>query len=431
MEQQSPMLRVLIVGDDPGMEQWVAHAVAQSKLPWKVRFTCPLRLNAPEYHLKSQDIIVLVWDRVMVGEIDTILNRVNIQKRSCEGAIGVLESALGEDGLKKVAVVSSRLGREDTVFLSEYNISCIQVLPEKQTGWEAEGPRFCQKLLKLHQDYQSGSSGAAEKKVQNFYGLLSHWEKVTDETKMRTMEDLLKTLGDTAQYSELIARKCLKEGNTKGAELWLKKSIQKNSSYLKSVRMLADLYYYTGNYSESLKLLERLKANNPRNFVRLTKMGRCYMAMGDYQKADKALEEALKIDEFYQPAREELGKVKVLLKDFDSARTLLSSCRNNKTLANFLNGIGIGLVDQGKFSESIDHYKKAQYVLPGNETSHLLFFNIGIAYAKWGKFTEANRYCRLALAREPNYERAQMLLKSITNKLNETLGDSGTYQRSA
>ena len=75
------------------------------------------------------------------------------------------------------------------------------------------------------------------------------------------------------------------------------------------------------------------------------------------------------------------------------------------------------MVAQAKFRQSIDHYKKAQLVLPGNEQSHLLFFNIGLAYAKWGKYKEARQYVNLALIRQPDYLKASQLLQKIDERV--------------
>ena len=79
--------------------------------------------------------------------------------------------------------------------------------------------------------------------------------------------------------------------------------------------------------------------------------------------------------------------------------------------------MGIRLVESRRFAESIEHYKRAQYVLPGNDSGHQLFFNIGLAYAKWGRLAEARKYIRLALIREPSYDKAVNLLKSIDERL--------------
>ena len=67
------ILRVLVIGEDSAIEEWFGNTVSALKLPWKVQYTCRLRFNAPEYHLKSQDLVVLIWDKLASPEIETII----------------------------------------------------------------------------------------------------------------------------------------------------------------------------------------------------------------------------------------------------------------------------------------------------------------------------------------------------------------------
>jgi tetratricopeptide (TPR) repeat protein len=141
------------------------------------------------------------------------------------------------------------------------------------------------------------------------------------------------------------------------------------------------------------------------------------MAKGEYQKAEQIFTNALQIDEHYSPVREALGKVKCVLGDYDAAKRLLANTRNQRDLAVFLNLLGVQYVDSQQFAKAIHHYKRAQFVLPGNEQSHLVFFNIALAYLKWGRLGEALSYARLAVTREPFYEKATKLLDLIEKRL--------------
>ena len=75
--------------------------------------------------------------------------------------------------------------------------------------------------------------------------------------------------------------------------------------------------------------------------------------------------------------------------------------------------MGVKLVENKKFKEAISHYTNAQYVLPGNEQSHFLLFNIALAFAKWGHLAAARHFARLALVKEPDYQKAQLLLGKV------------------
>lgn len=410
-------MKVLVVSENEAIRNWLRENVQRHKLPWRLRFTCHLRVCAPENALNEQDLLIVVWDKTAPVTLEQVLKRKAITNRSSESVICEIEANGGEAKLRRTVVLAPHLRREDAVFLSEYEVKVVFALPEEESAWDAEAGKFFSRVIRHHHDEINNIQTPQELAVRRFQDVLGSWDRLSDEKQMESTENLLRALGDSSRYAELIAKKCLKEFDQLGAEQWLKRAITKNPSYLRAVRMLADVYVYAGRYDDAMVLFERLKANNPRNFHRLTKMGHCYLAMGDFHKAEKLLSDALGIDEFYDDAREELGKVKCVLGDFQGAKVLLSQSKNSKGLANFLNQMGIRLVEQRRFEESIEHYKKAQFVLPGNDQGHLLFFNIGLAYAKWGKLSEAARYIRLALARDPCYDKAVTLLKTIETRV--------------
>ena len=409
-------LKILVVGEDEHVRTWLRESFKASGVAARLRMCCPLRVCAPENLIAEQDVIILLWEHTRPCSMQEILARTAITDRSMESAICDIETHAGEAKLRRTIAVGRNVTRDDAVFLAEYQCKVVFSLPENQGQWPAEGVEFVKRCLRVHEGEAEASRDPEELAIHRFRQLLSSWDKVSDETKMDATESLLRSLGDSSRYAELIAQKCLKEHDTHGAEQWLRRSVAKNQNYLHALQKLADLHMHTGHHADALALLEKLKANNPRNFKRLTKIGKCHFAAGDYAKAEKAFEDALAIDEFHPEAREELGKVKCVLGDYESAKTLLSRSQNGRKLASFLNAVGIRLVEQKRYPESIDHYKRAQFVLPGNDGGHLLFFNIGLAYAKWGKLSEAVKYIRLALIREPCYERAAALLKSLQER---------------
>jgi tetratricopeptide (TPR) repeat protein len=416
MQAAKRPLKILVVGEDEQIRQWLRDAWRASGIAHRLRMTCALRVCAPENQLAEQDLILLLWERGRSPTLEDILSRVAITERSMESAVCDIETHGGEAKLRRMVAVGRDITREDAVYLAEYHCRQVVSLPPKQSQWAAEGVEFVKRCLRVHELETEQSRDSQELAVQRFRQLLSCWERISDEAKMEATESLLRALGDSSRYAEFVAQKCMKEKDMKGAEQWLRRAIAKNPNYLQAYGALAELHVVMGQFAEALPLLEKLKANNPRNFKRLTMIGRCHFALGDYQRAEKAFTDALSIDEFSPETREELGKVKCVLGDYASAKTLLARSRNGRRLATFLNAVGIRLVEQRRYPESIEHYKKAQFVLPGNDASHLLFFNIGLAYAKWGKLAEAAKYVRLALIREPCYDRAATLLKSLQER---------------
>ena len=58
---------------------------------------------------------------------------------------------------------------------------------------------------------------------------------------------------------------------------------------------------------------------------------------------------------------------------------------------------------------------QAHFVLPDQDKSSFIFYNIGLCHSRWGNLLMAERFLRLALVKKPEYEKAQRLLNRIMN----------------
>lgn len=414
MDTKKRLLRVLFTGHDGDVLEWFRDFVKEKQLPWRVRTSEPLRAIAPDNQLTSQDVIVIGWDRVVGADLGVA--GAAPTKRSLEGMLHEFEKIGGELLCSKVIVVGKLLTREDTIFLAEYGVKHVVPLAQKRSKWNESVDELVRRAEKIYEDFHNAAMSPEEAMSARFLGMLPYWQKLNDETKMENTEQLLRTLGDSPRYSELMARKCLAEQDTRGSEKWLQRALSKSPNYIRALHLLTDVYMQEQRIDDALHVLEKLKANNPRSLRTLTKMGQCYALRNEPLRAEKYLTDALSIDEYCKEAREELGKIKFVLREYEEARKLFSHTSSPRPLAAYFNKVGIELVQQGKFSASIDHYRWAQYVLPGNDQSHLLFFNIALAYAKWGKIREALGYARLAKVRSPDYDKAQTLLKKLEER---------------
>jgi tetratricopeptide (TPR) repeat protein len=406
-------LQVLFICENDELRTWALNLTAKLKLPWRVKVACSLRATAPDFQMKEQDMILVLWDRTLPSSIQEIAHRKNIQRRSMESVLMDLFHFGGQQLLQKTVVAADQLTRDDAFFLAELKVQNILSLPSKTSHWSELGSKFLNRCHSYIAGLKTEKLSPEESAVYQFEQSLTFWNRLSDEKKMQVCDELLNVLGDSSRYCSLMAKRAQKEQKYADAEKWYQRAIGKNPNFLEATSALAELYMLLGRHKDALILFEKLKAYNPKNFVRLTKMAQCYVALQETAKAEKLLEDALSIDEFYEEAREELGKIKCLTGEYEIAKNLLSRSRNTRKIASFLNSIGIKMVEDRKYQESIEYYRKAQYVLPGNDSAHLLLFNIGLAYAKWGKQVEAQKFAKLALVREPNYTKATVFLESI------------------
>src|SRR5690606_37509108 len=108
-----------------------------------------------------------------------------------------------------------------------------------------------------------------------------------------------------------------------------------------------------------------------------------------------------------------LAEIRFHQGNLEESRRLLS--RSNlayKTAAN-LNRAGIDMVKANRFQDALEHYTRAQYVLPLQDKGPMLFYNIALCYFRWGRETMAKEFVTIALIKEPNYKKARRLLEQI------------------
>jgi tetratricopeptide (TPR) repeat protein len=422
MVAQGRVRKLLVVGLDPRLTQWLRSIVAAAGVPWRVRTVDPLRIGTPDCDLLSHDLVLMQWIPLEPVSLDDLLHRTVAVTRSPEGVLLDLDLFGGEDFRHKTAAISFALRREDTVLLGEQGVRHVISLPIRQALWDAEASSVIRRLQKILEFVDQYKENEAEREVSRFLMLLKSWGSLSDEVRMDSTDKLLAVLGDSARYAELMARKSFRENDMAAAERWLLRGIGKNPNYMQAMTMLAQVYMQSKRFADALAILKKVHLSSPRHLDRIAQMGDCLVALGEYDKAEKMYQEALKIDEFHSSAREGLGKVKCVQGDYQSARTLLANTRNQRDLAVFLNLLGVQFVEKKQFEQAISHYKNAQFVLPSNDQGHQVFFNIALAYLKWGRVGNALSYAKLAVIRDPRYEKAARLVEHIEKQLHGHLG---------
>lgn len=417
MSLPNRITKITVIGTDPDICKWFKQNVLDARLPWRVRFCEPLRIEAPENQIAEQDALIILWDQKPPVDEAKILQAGIPDSRSCESSLHALYDLGGEELCRRVIAFGRIITREDAIHLAEYGMRMILPLNDKRSRWDEEFAGMANKIKTFVEAEKRLSESEEEKSVQNFFTQLKSWKNISDRTKMDATDALLRSMGASVRYAEMMARKCIVELDYAGAEKWIVHALHKNPTYLKAQMLFVDLLMRTKRYDEALDQLEKLRNANPRSIRIRMLMGECYTLSNELQKADKAFLDALSIDEYNMVLRERLGRVKFLLKEFESARFLFKDISNPTDIARYLNQIGIKMVERNAFDEAIEHYRWARYVLPGNDKSQFLFFNIALAYVKWGRLKDSLVFARLAYARDPSYEKAKQLILRIEQKL--------------
>lgn len=336
------------------------------------------------------------------------------ERRTLSGLLEDLTNTLGNLAKFNISVMGRGLNREIITLLVEKGVSRVFSIPDKDQN-NFSSLEVCIPHIEqwLNDCYTLHSSNPKQAAISNFLENLENWSCLEKKDKDFLQENVLKILGDCSTYSQLVAKSNLADQKIDKAQVWLERSLIQNPNALEAQNLLAYIHIIEGRFETALKFLKKANLNNTLNPGRFSAMGQCYIALQKYQHASQVLEKALQLDPYNTEARELLGKVKWAQKDYSSACDLFSFVKDPKSLAAYLNRIGIKLVEQKKYQEAIHHYKWAQKVIPSNDQSHLLLFNIGLAHIKAGDQELGKNYFRLALSRKPSYQRAAKLLNRM------------------
>ena len=207
------------------------------------------------------------------------------------------------------------------------------------------------------------------------------------------------------------------QGNLEEAEISWHEALTLNPNYYRSYNKLIDYYQKTHQYEKSLSLMSKMQALNKNNIGRLVKIGQIYSHLNQYEKAEHYFLSALSKDKYCCGALNGLAAIRFHQGNLNESRQLLSQSSLSSEMASDLNKQGIKLVKEERYEDALEHYTKAQYVIPHQDKGPLLFYNIGLCYSKWGKEDLAAQFLRLALVKSPDYKKAQSLLNRINKPI--------------
>lgn len=212
---------------------------------------------------------------------------------------------------------------------------------------------------------------------------------------------------------EALASLNMKTGELKEAESLLLKALDSNPNYFRGWNRLIEIRRRQGQHAEAYALLQKMQMQNRSSAKRLVAMGEVQLALKDHFKAESFFRSALDKDAWCSNALNGLAEVTFAQNHLDETRQLLSKSSLAYKFAVKLNAHGIDLARQERYDEALEHYSKAQYVLPQQEKSPQLFYNIALCYAKWGRPVMAKEFLELALIKEPNYKKAMRTLDGL------------------
>jgi tetratricopeptide (TPR) repeat protein len=217
----------------------------------------------------------------------------------------------------------------------------------------------------------------------------------------------------SARYYDVEAFLHMSCGRDREAIASWHQALERNPKYHHAYFSLATFYRHRGRLDEAMAILQKLQAISRQSTARLVAMAEIHVARKELALAESLYRSALDRDPMCSPALSGLAELRFHAGDLEQARFLLSKSQSVQRTAAHLNELGITMVREGRYQEALEHYTRAQYVLPQQDKSALLYFNIGLCYARWGRPQIACEFLKISLIKEPQFKKAQRLLARL------------------
>jgi tetratricopeptide (TPR) repeat protein len=318
------------------------------------------------------------------------------------------------DVADRVIVLTSAPTHEDVVYFSELGVKRLIRLRQRDKDMERAAHE-----LEAHLTAEP-EKDKVEQSWRKVLHLLDTLPPEPTPEALAKIEDLVRRLKPaeyTARYLDAMAKISMyKEHDDAALKSWYA-ALDKNPNYYRAYHNLIDFHRRRGRPQDALALMQKMQELNKSNVSRLVGMGELQLEIGDTERAEHCFKTALDRDHWCSGALNGLAEIRFYQGDLEESRRLLARSALAYKAAQNLNKRGIEMVKKGKYNDALEHYTKAQYVLPQQGKGPMLFYNIGLCYSRWGKLDMARQFLKVALIKEPNYKKAEKLLQQIEAKI--------------
>jgi tetratricopeptide (TPR) repeat protein len=242
------------------------------------------------------------------------------------------------------------------------------------------------------------------------------WATLVEKGRAFIQREVTSSGQQSARTVELEACFCLLLGKTQDALDRWRKACELNPQYHRAHLNFSRCLRKLGRYEEALRVLHHRYEQNRLSIGLMVEIGDTHVEADDLLKAEHYYQQALERDPKAGLALAGLAQVRFARGEMESCRDLLKRCGMPSRASSRLNAAGIALVRAGHYEEALDLYKKAQFVLPQQEKGPMLFYNMGLCYLRWGREEVARDFLKLALIKDPSYEKAKALLSRMESR---------------
>jgi len=388
--------------------------IDEKKCPWSFISDTLGKLKQKFVHLPPDFSFRKNWNRFRSAK-KIILHWENECREGGHCIEEILEIDSSYDVANKIIVLISEPVHSDIVYFSELGVRLSMTV-----GEQCNNEKLSHDLIKYIKSDQL--LPIKEQQYSEIYHeihkyLIQETHDISSEEFILKIRELLpQQIKKSARHDDIEASLTYILGDfNKAVSLW-EESINKNPKFYRAYNNLIEGYLNNNKPLKAYALLEKMHQLNKNHIGRIVQMGEAKMKLNDYARAQYFFDLALNKDPYHNGALNGLAFIAFTQGDIEKTRELLDKSQEADKISAQFNRMGIALVKNKQYKEALDLYEKAQYVLPYQNKGALLFFNIAICYARWGKVDHAKEVLKLALIKNPQYRKAQNLLRVLDKK---------------
>jgi tetratricopeptide (TPR) repeat protein len=400
---QIPQEALVFMDDDTWIWELTANACSGSEHRF-VKTPSTMIIRQSWNRFRATPFIIVHWECKFRGGGAIIEEILDIDRRY--------------DVANKVIIITTNPIHEDVVYFSELGVRRIVRARHRERDMAQSADEIRQHIRDIIAPQSKATIETLWRKITVALDRLTENASVS---LLDRIEENIKKLRDPSKpvtARELEALGCVefRRGHNQQAISLLNQAIQINPNYFRAWNTLIDVKRAGGEHQEAYALLLKMQMHNRASIRRLVALGEEQLALKDHRRAETYFKGALDKDGWCAGALNGLAEVKFEQGELDEARGLLAKSTIAYKFAVKLNLHGIELVKKGAYAAALEHYSRAQYVLPQQEKGPQLLYNIALCYAKWGRMPMAEEFLKLALIKEPNYKKASKLLDQVKAK---------------
>ncbi|KAH7103497.1 hypothetical protein BKA62DRAFT_636572 [Auriculariales sp. MPI-PUGE-AT-0066] len=207
-------------------------------------------------------------------------------------------------------------------------------------------------------------------------------------------------------------------GDAKSAKVSFEASIAAAPKYANSYVKLASVYMDFGDAENTFQTYENAIKADPDDPDVYYQRGQVFFIMGDFAKASADYQKSIDLDAAFVFSHIQLAVAQYKMGTISkSMATFRATMRTFPNMSEPLNYYGELLLDQSKFEEAVKKFEDAialEAVKPAHAANVLPLVNKGLALFQWkNDINEAEKYCQLALDRDPECEAAIATLAQL------------------